>query len=259
MDELVKILGVPAQLQRETEKINRKKIDAEKKNEDLNNEMQELNSTLKDTDKGTEKILQEREDVMKELDGKRALLESREQECAALQRLLDTDKEKALAILIERESLNHTLNKRIFKIKQLQEILIHKQGEKEKELRNLKKMELQLKMIYESLEQDKLQHKKLKVEAEAIPKTNGVLLERRRELQKEVEMNKRCLSEQEMASDMDARTLEEFIAEEGRLFKEQEKCRKEISRLAHLTRLKIEEKEQKSREVQKVRVKNYLL
>ncbi|OXB70072.1 UNVERIFIED_CONTAM: hypothetical protein H355_005525, partial [Colinus virginianus] len=253
-DELVKILGVPAQLQRETEKINRKKIDAEKKNEDLNNEMQELNSTLKDIDKGTEKILQEREDVMKELDGKRALLESKEQEYAALQRLLDTDKEKALAILIERESLNHKLNKRIFKIKQHQEILIHKQGEKEKELRNLKKMELQLKMIYESLEQDKLQHKNLKVEAEAIPKTNGVLLERRRELQKEVEMNKRCLSEQEMASDMDAHTLEEFIAEEGRLFKEQEKCRKEISRLAHLTRLKIEEKEQKSREVQKVQI-----
>ncbi|XP_065599771.1 coiled-coil domain-containing protein 146 [Cyrtonyx montezumae] len=253
-DELVMILDVPAQLKRETEKINRKKIDAEKKNEDLNNKMQELNSTLKDIDKGTENILQEREDVMKELDGIRALLESKEQECAALKRLLEIDREKALEILVEKDSLNHTLNKRIFEIKQQQEILIHKQAEKEKELRNLKKMELQLKMIYDSLEQDKLQHKKLKVEAEAIPKTNGVLLERRRELQKEVEMNKRCLSEQEMVSDMDARTLEEFIAEESRLFKEQEKYRKEISRLAHLTWLKIEEKEQKSREVQKARI-----
>ncbi|XP_021240186.1 coiled-coil domain-containing protein 146 isoform X3 [Numida meleagris] len=253
-DELVKILGVPAQLKKETEKINRKKIDAEKENEDLNNQMQELNSTLKDIDKGTEKILQEREDVMKELDGKRALLESKEQECAALTKLLEIAREKELAILGERDSLNNTLNKRIFEKKEQHEILINKQAEKDKQLRNLKKMELQLNVIYESLEQDKSQHKKLKLEAEAIPKANGVLLERRRELQKEIEKSKRCLAKQEMVSDKDARTLEECIAEEGRLFKEQEKCRNELSRLAHLTGLKVEEKEQKSREVQKVQI-----
>ncbi|POI24442.1 hypothetical protein CIB84_011808, partial [Bambusicola thoracicus] len=199
-DELVKILGVPVQLKKEAEKINQKKIDAEKKNEDLNNQMQELNSTLNDIDKGTEKILQEREDVMKELDGKRALLESKEQECAALARLLEIGREKQLAILVERDSLNHKLNERIFEKKQQQETLIHMQVEKDKELRNLKKMELQLKMIYESLQQEKSQHKTLKLEAEAIPKINGVLLERRRELQKEIEMKKRCLAEQVMSS-----------------------------------------------------------
>ncbi|XP_040518047.1 coiled-coil domain-containing protein 146 isoform X2 [Gallus gallus] len=253
-DELVKILGVPVQLKKEAEKINQKKIDAEKKNEDLNNQMQELNSTLNDIDKGTEKILQEREDVTKELDGKRALLESKEQECAALARLLEIGREKQLAILVERDSLNQKLNERIFEKKQQQETLIYMQGEKDKELRNLKKMELQMKMIHESLQQEKSQHKTLKLEAEAIPKINGVLLERRRELQKEIEMKKRCLAEQEMVSDTDARRLEECIAEEGRLFKEQEKCRSELSRLAHLTWLKVEEKEQKSREVQKVQI-----
>lgn len=242
------------QLKKEAEKINQKKIDAEKKNEDLNNQMQELNSTLNDIDKGTEKILQEREDVMKELDGKRALLESKEQECAALARLLEIGREKQLAILVERDSLNQKLNERIFEKKQQQETLIYMQGEKDKELRNLKKMELQMKMIHESLQQEKSQHKTLKLEAEAIPKINGVLLERRRELQKEIEMKKRCLAEQEMVSDTDARRLEECIAEEGRLFKEQEKCRSELSRLAHLTWLKVEEKEQKSREVQKVQI-----
>lgn len=216
--------------------------------------MQELNSTLNDIDKGTEKILQEREDVMKELDGKRALLESKEQECAALARLLEIGREKQLAILVERDSLNQKLNERIFEKKQQQETLIYMQGEKDKELRNLKKMELQMKMIHESLQQEKSQHKTLKLEAEAIPKINGVLLERRRELQKEIEMKKRCLAEQEMVSDTDARRLEECIAEEGRLFKEQEKCRSELSRLAHLTWLKVEEKEQKSREVQKVQI-----
>lgn len=41
---------------------------------------------------------------------------------------------------------------------------MHMQVEKDKELRNLKKMELQLNMIYESLEEDKSQHKTFKLE-----------------------------------------------------------------------------------------------
>ncbi|XP_010119785.1 PREDICTED: coiled-coil domain-containing protein 146, partial [Chlamydotis macqueenii] len=90
--------------------------------------------------------------------------------------------------------------------------------------------------------------------AEDIPKSSGALLERRRELQKEVEMTKRSLAEQEMMSDMDAHMLKECIAEEGRLFKEQEKCRNELSRLAHLTWLKVEEREQKFRDVQKAQI-----
>lgn len=64
---------------------------------------------------------------------------------------------------------------------------------------------------------------------------------------------------QELVSGVDAHTLEECIAEEGRLFKEQERCRSELSRLAQLTWLKVEEKEQKAREVQKVQVSKYLI
>nr|XP_013035860.2 coiled-coil domain-containing protein 146 isoform X1 [Anser cygnoides]XP_047924370.1 coiled-coil domain-containing protein 146 isoform X1 [Anser cygnoides] len=253
-DELVKILGVPAQLGKETEKINWKKIDAEKKKEALNNQIQELNNTLKATEERMEEVLQEREDVMKELDGKQALLESKQQECVALTRLLEIGREKESAILADREVLEYNLKKCILEKKQKHDILIHKQTMKDRELRNLKKMELQLNVIYESLEQDKSQHKRLKSEAEAIPKSNEVLLERRRELQKEIEMSKRSLAEQEMISDMDARTLDECIAEERRLFKEQEKYRNELSRLAHLTWLKVEERGQKCREVQKAQI-----
>ncbi|XP_059673141.1 coiled-coil domain-containing protein 146 [Gavia stellata] len=253
-DELVEILGVPAQLGKETAKMNWKKIDAEKKKEALNDQIEELNDTLKAIKKRTEEILQEREDVMKELDGKKILLESKEGECIALTRLLEISREKESAVLLDREALEDNLNKCVLEKKKQHDILIHKQTQKDRELRNLKKMELQLNMIYDSLEQDKSQHNRLKLEAEAIPKSNGVLLERRRELQKEIEMTKRSLAEQEIMSDMDAHMLEECIAEEGQLFKEQEKCRDELSRLAHLSWLKVEEREQKSRDVQKAQV-----
>ncbi|KAM6383305.1 coiled-coil domain-containing protein 146 [Alca torda] len=253
-DELVKILGVPAQLGKETEKMNRKKIDAEKKKEALDDQIEELNSTLKAIEKRTEEILQEREDVMKELDGKKILLESKEQECITLTKLIEISREKESAVLSDREALEDNLNKCVLEKKKQHDILIQNQTQKDRELRNLKKMELQLNMIYDSLEQDKSQHKRLKLEAEAIPKSNGILLERRRELQKEIEMIKRGLAEQERMSDMDAHTLEKCIAEEGRLFKVQEKCRDELSRLAHLTWLKVEEREQKSRDVQKAQI-----
>ncbi|XP_010138084.1 PREDICTED: coiled-coil domain-containing protein 146, partial [Buceros rhinoceros silvestris] len=152
------------------------------------------------------------------------------------------------------EALEENLNKCVLEKKKQHDILIQKQTQKDRELRNLKKMELQLSMIYDSLEQDKSQHKRLRLEAEAIPKLHGVLLERRQELQKEIEMIKRRLAEQEIMSDMDARTLEECIAEERRLFKEQEKCRDELSRLAHLTLIKVEERERKCRDVQKAQI-----
>lgn len=57
---------------------------------------------------------------------------------------------------------------------------------------------------------------------------------------------------------MDARTLEECIAAERLLFKEQEKSRNELSTLTRLTLLRADEKQLKCRDIQKAKVKNYI-
>ncbi|NWW37716.1 CC146 protein, partial [Panurus biarmicus] len=232
--ELVRILGVPKQLAKETEKLIQKKIDAEKKNEDLNDQIEELNRTLKANEKRTEEILQEKEDVMKELDERQTLIQKNERECIALTKLLEINAEKELAVLSDR--------------------LDHHQTQKDKELKSLKRIELQLKGIWDSLEGDKAKRKRLKSEAEINSKNNAVLLERRQELQEEIETIKRGLAEQEMISDMDARVLEECIAAENLLFKEQEKCRNELSTLTHLTWLRADERQLKCRNVQKAKI-----
>ncbi|NXH87841.1 CC146 protein, partial [Edolisoma coerulescens] len=252
--ELVKILGVPKQLAKETEKLNQKKIDAEKKNEALNEQIEELNKTLKATERRIEEILQEREDVMKELDERQTLIENNERECVTLAKLLEMNTEKELAILSDRQILENNLNKCVLENKKQQDILSHHQTQKDRELKHLKKLELQMKGICDSLEGDKAKHKRLKSEAEINSKKIAVLLERRRELQEEVETIKRALAEQEMISDMDARVLEECIAEEHLLFKEQEKCRNELSTLTHLTWLRADEKQLKCRNVQKAKI-----
>ncbi|XP_063253004.1 coiled-coil domain-containing protein 146 isoform X6 [Prinia subflava] len=252
--ELFRLLGVPKQLAKETEELNQKKIDVEKTNEALNDQIGELNRTLKDTEKRTEEILQEKEDVMKELDEKQTLIQKKERECIALTNLLEISAEKELAVLSDRQILENNLNKCLLENKKQQDILSRHQTQKEKELKSLKKIELQLKEIWHSLEGDKAQHKRLKSEAEINSKTNAVLLERRQELQEEIETIKRGLAEQEMISDMDARVLEECIAAEHLLFKEQEKCRNELSTLTHLTWLRADERQLKCRNVQKAKI-----
>ncbi|NWH32052.1 CC146 protein, partial [Chloropsis hardwickii] len=252
--ELVRILGVPKQLAKEIEKLNQKKIDAEKKNEALNDQIEELNRALKATEKRTEEILQEKEDVMKELNERQILIQKNERECTSLTKLLEINAEKELAILSDRQILENNLNKCVLENKKQQDILSHHQTQKDKELKSLKKIELQLKGIWDSLEGDKAKHKRLKSEAEINSKNNAVLLERRQELQEEIETIKRGLAEQEIVSDMDARVLEECIAAEQLLFKEQEKCRSELSTLTHLTWLRADEKQLKCRDVQKAKV-----
>ncbi|NXK58918.1 CC146 protein, partial [Sylvietta virens] len=252
--ELVRILGVPKQLAKETEKLNQKKIEAEKKNEALNGQIEELNRILKATGKRTEEILQEKEDVMKELEERQTLIQKNERECITLTKSLEISAEKELAILSDRQILENNLNKCILENKKQQDILSHHQTQKDKEVKSLKKIELQLKEIWDSLEGDKAKHKRLKSEAEINSKNNAVLLERRQELQDEIETIKRGLAEQEMISDTDARVLEECIATEHLLYKEQEKCRNELSTLTHLTWLRADERQMKCRNVQKAKI-----
>ncbi|NWY43749.1 CC146 protein, partial [Sylvia atricapilla] len=252
--ELVRILGTPKQLVKETEKLNQKKIDAKKKNEALNDQIEELNRTLKATEKRTEEILQEKEDVVKELDKRQTLIQKNERECIALTKLLEINAEKELAVLSDRQILENNLYKCLLEKKKQHDILSHHQTQKEKELKSLKKIELQLKEILDSLEGDKAKHKRLKSEAEINSKNNAVLLQRRHELQEEIEIIKRGLAEQEVISDMDAHMLEECIAAEQLLFKEQEKCRNELSTLTHLTWLRADERQLKCRNVQKAKI-----
>ncbi|XP_053873615.1 coiled-coil domain-containing protein 146 isoform X2 [Malaclemys terrapin pileata] len=195
-DELVRLHAIPVQLGKEMDKIKRKTLDAEKKKKILIDHVQELNDALKKMEKKSEEVLEEKEDVMKELDGKRALLESKEREFNHLTKLLEMSKENEATALADRAVLEIGLRNCLLEKQKQHDNLIYKQREKDRDLRNLKKMEMQLKIAYDSMEQIKLLHERLTLEVDAIPKDDGTLVERRKDLQKEVEMNKRNLSQE---------------------------------------------------------------
>ncbi|XP_025048306.1 coiled-coil domain-containing protein 146 isoform X2 [Alligator sinensis] len=195
-EELVQLHVIPVQLGKEMDKINRKKTVVEKKKKALGDQIEELNDTLKKIEKKNEELSEEKEDVMKELDGKRALIESKEREFNHLTKLLEMGKENEATALADRTVLEITLHNCLLEKQKKHDILVNKQKEKEKNLRSLKKMELQLKIAQDSLEQVKSLHGRLKLETDAIPKNDGPLLQRRKELKKEVEMNKRNLAQE---------------------------------------------------------------
>ncbi|XP_019365009.1 PREDICTED: coiled-coil domain-containing protein 146 [Gavialis gangeticus] len=254
-EELVQLHVIPVQLGKEMDKINRKKTVVEKKKKALDDQIEELNDILKKIEKKNEELSEEKEDVMKELDGKRALIESKEREFNHLTKLLEMGKENEATALADRTVLEITLHNCLLEKQKNHDILVNKQKEKDKNLRSLKKMELQLKIAQDSLEQVKSLHGRLKLETEAIPKNDGPLLQRRKELKKEVEMNKRNLAQEKVMTDAEAQTLEQCIAQENQLFKEQERCRDELANLARLTQVKSDEREQKARDFLKAQIR----
>ena len=72
--------------------------------------------------------------------------------------------------------------------------------EKDRDLRNLKKGELQAKVADDNLAHQQLLHEKAKGNADAHPKDDGTLLHKRQELQREVEQTKRALAQQVQSS-----------------------------------------------------------
>ncbi|XP_066489767.1 coiled-coil domain-containing protein 146 isoform X2 [Tiliqua scincoides] len=137
----------------------------------------------------------------------------------------------------------------------LHDVLSRMQRERERDFRNFKKMEMQLRIAQEGLEQVKLHHERILLEIDAVPKDDGTLLERRRELQREVEIAKRNLTQEKTSTDVEGRMLEQCVAEEDQLFKALEHYRDDVANLIRMTQLKADEREQKSKDFLKAQIR----
>ncbi|KAM8771325.1 coiled-coil domain-containing protein 146 isoform 3-T3 [Rhynchonycteris naso] len=247
-DEVVHHQAIPVQIGKEIEKTTRKKVEMEKKKLVLEGELKELNDSLKKVETKINTIMEEKEDVIKEVEGKRALLEIKEREYNQSVKLLDLTRENEATALTEKGILDLNLRNCLIDKQNHRDELSRKQREKERDFRNLKKMEQLLKVSWDALTQTQALHQRLLLEIEAIPKDDSTLSERRRELQKEVEIAKRNLAQQKILSEAESRLVEQQFAEENRLLKDQENIRELVFSLVRMTHIKIDEKEQKCKD-----------
>ncbi|KAM9312848.1 coiled-coil domain-containing protein 146 [Gastrophryne carolinensis] len=247
-DELVQIQQIPGQLAKDMEKINRKSIETEKKKLKLEDECQELSLSLKQIESKARTTLEEKQDYTKELEGKRTLLANKEQEFNNLTKLLEYSKENEAVALGERAALDLNLRHAMIEKQNQHDALTRKQKEKERDLKNIKKLELQFKSANDALTHTKTLYDKIKGEVDNFPKDDGSLIEKRKELRKEVETLKRLFAQQQSLTEAEAHMLAQCIAEEEQLIKQQADCREDLVNLTRLSQIKADEREQKSRD-----------
>ncbi|XP_063783054.1 coiled-coil domain-containing protein 146 isoform X2 [Pseudophryne corroboree] len=247
-DELVRIQYIPEQLGKDMEKIHRKIMEVEKKKLKLEEQCQELHLGLKQIENKTKMLLEEKEEVMKELDGKRIFLENKEQECNHLTKLLEFSKENEAVALGERAALDLNLRHAMIDKQTQHDALTRKQREKERDLRNIKKLELQLRSTNDGLAHTQTVYDKIKAEMDTYPKDDGSLVEKRKDLHKEVEAVKRSFAQQQTLTEVEAHVVAQRIAEEEQLVKQQGECREELVNLTRLVQIKADEREQKSKD-----------
>ncbi|XP_054844285.1 coiled-coil domain-containing protein 146 isoform X2 [Eublepharis macularius] len=247
-DELVRLQAIPIQLGKDIEKLNRRRQETEKKITAMQGQLEEVTDQVRKLEATIEETMEEKEDVMKEVDGKKALLESKDREHKNFKTMHEINKENEGSAIAERGILEIGFRNCLVLKQKLQDTLSRMQRERERDLRNFKKMEMQLKIALDSLAQVKSHHERVLLEIDALPKDDGTLLERRRELQREVEMTKRNLAQEKTSTDVEGRMLDQCIAEEDQLFKAQEHYREELSNLIRMTQLKADEREQKSKD-----------
>ncbi|XP_026557553.1 coiled-coil domain-containing protein 146 [Pseudonaja textilis] len=248
-DELVRLQAIPIQLGKDMEKISRRMQDIEKRKILLQEEAQELVEMSKKMETKCVEAMEEKEDAIKEVDGKKALLEIKEREFNTQSKVHEMNKENEGTAISERGVLEMGF-RNVTNLKQkLHDTLSRMQREKEKDFRTFKKMEMQLKIAQEGLIQVQSHHERMLLELDAaVPKDDGTILERRRELQREVEIAKRNLTQEKTSTDAEVRTLEQCIAEEDQLIHAQEHYREEFNNLIRMTQLKADEREQKSKD-----------
>ncbi|XP_006882663.1 PREDICTED: coiled-coil domain-containing protein 146 [Elephantulus edwardii] len=254
-DDVVHNQSIPVQIGKEIEKITRRKVEMEKKKMVLECEVKEINDSLKKIENKINAVIEEKEDVIKEVEGKRALLEIKEREYNQLVKLLELTRENEAASLSERGILDLNLQNCLIDKQSCHDELSRKQREKDRDIRNLKKMELLLKVSLDTLAQTQAMHQRLMLEMDAFPRDDTALSDRRRELHKEVEAAKRNLAQQKVLTEAESKLVEQQLAEENKLVKEQENMKDLLFNLVRMTQIKLDEKEQKSKDFLKAQQK----
>ncbi|KAM8972110.1 coiled-coil domain-containing protein 146 [Pelodytes ibericus] len=250
-ENLVKIQHIPARIGKQTEKIIHKITEVKNKIR-VEEQCQDLNDSMKRIEHRTKMALEEKNKVMKELEGNRTMLENKEKEFNHLKKLLEISEENKIVALEERATLDLKLCDILVEKQTLHDALTRNCKEKEIDLRNVKKMELQLKLTNDASAQAQVMQDKVKAEMDNLARDGGTPSERRRELRKEVEMIKWKFVQQQKLTEVEAHNLKQIIAEEDKFEKERCECREEVVNLKRLLQIKADERNQKLRELMNV-------
>ncbi|XP_031671362.1 coiled-coil domain-containing protein 146 [Oncorhynchus kisutch] len=245
--ELAQLLPVPGQLGKEIERINRKKMEVEKSKAALDEQLSEVAALQKMTEARCRSLEEEKREVRRQVEGRRAHLEAAEREHSMLQKEQEMTKEKEVIMMGQRGMLDINTGHCIMERKTMHENLAQKQRERDRQLRELKKVELQLKQAQDALVYTQLLHDKTKSTRDVKPKSDRIL-KTRQEMQLEVDKLKRNLIHRQPVAEVETQLIEQCVEQEQELMRQSHRHREELHTLSCLTQIKADEREQKSRD-----------
>ncbi|XP_031438724.1 coiled-coil domain-containing protein 146 isoform X2 [Clupea harengus] len=246
--ELAQLLPVPGQLGKEIERINRKKEEVLKKQASLEEQLSELCAEQRGVQEQSVYVEQKRREALREVEGRRTHIEAAERERSLLLKDHHMSKEKEVILLGHRGVQDVTLSQVLSEKKRLHEAAARGVRERDRHLRSLKKKEQQLRHTHEALTHTQARHLKTKTERDNLPDGEGAV-QKRNELQKEVDKLKRSLLHQQSVAGVETQLVEAALAHEQELVKETHRQREELRHLACLAQVKEDERDQKSREL----------
>ncbi|EDO49671.1 predicted protein [Nematostella vectensis] len=247
-DELVQVHSQPAHISKQIDLISRQYKDVEDKRKGLDGDIEEIVKELQRLDGRRTYLEDEKMELSEALDRQRHTYESKEREVDVLIKEYELAKERQAEFMGDRGTLDLNLKHAAIEKKTQHDVHARKTREKERDLKSLKKSELQLKVGEDALAHVKSIYDKVKSQVESAPRDDGTLLDKRKELQREVDVTKRTLAQQNALTSRERARVEQMIQEEERLLMEQSELRVDVIDLTRLAQIKADEREQKARD-----------
>lgn len=254
-EELVKIHAEPAHLMKQTELIARQQRDVLNTHKQYENRIADVNNEISKISDKKAFFLDEKESVTNDIQKQRSAYEENEKEVSLLMKECDLAKERQAELLGDRTSLDLNIKHAHMNKRSEHDIHARKIREKDRDLKSLKKAEINLNIIKDGYNHTKGMYDKIKAQVDSQPKDDGSLFEKRRELQKEVDNAKRAYTQQNALTVHEKQRVERGIHDEEILLTEQSQLRIDVVDLTRLAQIKADEREQKARDYLKAEVR----
>ncbi|XP_073694205.1 coiled-coil domain-containing protein 146 [Garra rufa] len=250
----VLLIPVPVQLGKEIDRVARKKSELEKQVAVIEQHRMEHMENQQRMEAKCNMVKEAKREMVRELEGHKSQLVAAENKQDRLLKEMQMTKEKEAMFMDQRGLLDINMEQVVSECKSLRDKLARDTRLKDKLMRALKRNELQLKQARDSLANTQQQHERTQAQRETVP-AGDCLLQRRRDLEKEVEnLNHSFISKQSVAG-MKVQLVQEYVEQEQALIRESYRRRDELHHLHHLILIKADEREQKSRELLKAQLK----
>lgn len=247
-DQLVQVHSQPAHITKQTDLLSRQLREVDEKRSNLDGNIDEISKELQRTEGKKQYLEDEKKDLSEALDKQRHIFESKDREVGLLAKEFELAKERQAEFLGDRGTLDLNLKHAAIEKKTNHDVHARKLREKERDAKALKKSELQMKVGEDALAHVRSVYDKVKAQVDSAPRDDGTLLEKRKELQREVDVTKRTLAQQNALTAHERAQVEQMIQEEERLLMEQSELRVDVIDLTRLAQIKADEREQKARD-----------